>query len=152
MVIIVHEMARVGLASSTRAQWSVAVQGPYLQARLRYAQALATGDHVLMEAVACSFAAAGAELYAAEAYAEVSRMRRRAGDSGAAAAAVAAARARLGACDPVRTPALRFLEQPASLSRRERTMAVLAAQGWSDKEIAEQLVFSPRTVSEPLSS
>ncbi|MER6632961.1 LuxR C-terminal-related transcriptional regulator [Streptomyces sp. NPDC000987] len=150
VAIIVHEMARIGLASDTRAQWSVAVQGPYLQARLQYAQALATGDHALMKSVARSFAAAGAELYAAEAYAEISRMRRRTGDSGAAAAAVAAARAHLGACDPVQTPALRFLDQPASLSTRERTIAGLAAEGLSDKEIAEQLVLSPRTVSNTL--
>ncbi|MFF0477719.1 LuxR C-terminal-related transcriptional regulator [Streptomyces sp. NPDC004284] len=150
VAVLVHETARIGLASSTRERWTVDVQGPYLQARLRYAQALATGDHVEMKAVAHAFSAAGAELYAAEAYTEISRMRRRSGDSGAAAAAVTAARAHLSACDAVRTPTLRFLEQPASLSAREQTIAVLAAEGLSDREIAQRLVLSPRTVSNTL--
>ncbi|WP_432036443.1 helix-turn-helix domain-containing protein [Streptomyces cucumeris] len=45
------------------------------------------------------------------------------------------------------TPPLDFPGESAPLSARERTVARLAAQGLTDKEIAGQLVIPPRTVS-----
>jgi DNA-binding CsgD family transcriptional regulator len=46
----------------------------------------------------------------------------------------------------VRTPALSSAGPRATLTRREREIAWLAARGRSDQEIADELVVSIRTV------
>jgi DNA-binding CsgD family transcriptional regulator len=41
-------------------------------------------------------------------------------------------------------------DRPAALSRRELEVAELVAQGWTNREIAEHLFISPRTVESHL--
>ena len=41
-------------------------------------------------------------------------------------------------------------DRPAALSRRELEVAELVAQGWTNREIAERLFISPRTVESHL--
>jgi DNA-binding NarL/FixJ family response regulator len=67
----------------------------------------------------------------------------------AAAAARRASELAARADDPV-TPALHAVETRAILTPAERETAVLAANGRADKEIAEQLHLSPRTVENRL--
>ncbi|MFI2760700.1 LuxR C-terminal-related transcriptional regulator [Streptomyces echinatus] len=149
-VMALHECARLGLAPHPAVHTDHPLQGPFLTARLHYARAIATGDATLLGRAARALAEVGAHLYAAEGYAELARLHRRAGRDRAATTATAEARIQLEHCDDVATPPLHFLGETASLSPRERTIARLAAQGLTDKEIAGQLVVSPRTVSNTL--
>ena len=49
-------------------------------------------------------------------------------------------------CGGLRTPALQRAAQPLPLTTREREIANLVAAGLSNKQIAERLVVSVRTV------
>ncbi|MGH3783478.1 MAG: response regulator transcription factor, partial [Pseudonocardiaceae bacterium] len=49
-------------------------------------------------------------------------------------------------CEGARTPALAALAAPVSLTQREREIVTLAAGGLSNRQIAERLVVSVRTV------
>lgn len=149
-VIVLHEMARLGLPAHPAVGEELPVQGTYLRSRLHYARAVHSGDARLLGQVCRALADAGADLYAAEGYAELARLQRRAGKNRAATAATVQARSLRRQCGEVSTPALHFLGDPAGLSERERTVARLAAQGHTDKEIAHLLVVSPRTVSNTL--
>lgn len=84
-------------------------------------------------------AAADAAAHAATAYA-------RHGRRGPALTAAAAAQRLASACGGARTPALREVLQPSPLTTREREIVTLAAQGMSNRAIAERLVISVRTV------
>src|SRR5438270_134438 len=53
-------------------------------------------------------------------------------------------------CERVATPALADVGAAASLSSREREIAGLAARGRTNREIAEQLVLSERTIENHL--
>ncbi|MFJ9472186.1 LuxR C-terminal-related transcriptional regulator [Streptomyces caniferus] len=145
-----HECARLSLPGPEPAPVSLHLEGAFLQTRLRYAEAYRSRDPKLMGRVARAFADMGAGLYAAEAYAELARFLRQAGGVKAATAATARARELLRGCGPVDTPPLRFLGPAVLLSDRERLIAGLAAGGMADKEIAERLCLSVRTVSNTL--
>jgi DNA-binding CsgD family transcriptional regulator len=54
------------------------------------------------------------------------------------------------ACPGVRTPALVLADEGVALTRREREVALLAAQGLPSKTIAERLYVSVRTVDNHL--
>ncbi|MFF1604122.1 helix-turn-helix transcriptional regulator [Streptomyces mirabilis] len=49
-------------------------------------------------------------------------------------------------CQGVRTPALLEAARPVPLTRREREIAVLAARGLTNQQIADRLIVSVRTV------
>ncbi|MFJ8593465.1 LuxR C-terminal-related transcriptional regulator [Streptomyces sp. NPDC093598] len=149
-VVVLHETARLGLPAHPAVGEELPVQGGYLRSRLNYARAVDSGDAKLLGEVCETLADAGAHLYAAEGHAELARLHRRAGKNRAATASAVQARTLLRDCGDVSTPALHFLDDPAGLSARERTVARLAAQGLTDKEIAHRLVVSPRTVSNTL--
>ena len=86
----------------------------------------------------------------AEAAADAAVAHRRGGDRRAAAASARrAGDLATQAEDPV-TPALQAVESRAALTPAERETALLAAGGRANKEIAEQLHLSPRTVENRL--
>ncbi|WP_326622651.1 LuxR C-terminal-related transcriptional regulator [Streptomyces decoyicus] len=145
-----HECARLSLPAPERAPADLHLEGAFLPARWAYAEAYRSGEPKLMGRVARAFADMGAGLFAAEAYAELARFHQRSGGTKAATAATARARELLRGCGPVDTPPLRFLGHSALLSDRERLIAGLAAGGLSDKEVAERLSLSVRTVNNHL--
>ncbi len=117
-----------------------------------HADSLARGDPAGLEECSNRFEDLGADLYAAEAAAEASRVHRREGRRGSALAVAARARALAARCEGAQTPALAHMERDLPLTRREEEIATLAAHGLSNREIAERLVVSVRTVDNHLHS
>ncbi|MFF4655642.1 response regulator transcription factor [Streptomyces sp. NPDC001381] len=112
----------------------------------RHARALADADGPALDRVAAELAERGFLLYAAEAHAQAVRVHR---DPTAARTArtraVALARRCQGAC----TPALSGLVL-GELTARQRQIVTLAATGLSNRQIAERLTLSVRTVGNHL--
>jgi DNA-binding CsgD family transcriptional regulator len=148
-----HALARLGRAAGVRERLAAVaahIDGELVPARLAHTEALATGDASALGDASTRFEDLGAGLLAAEAAADAAVAHQRAGDRRlAAAAARRASELAARAEDPV-TPALQAVETRAVLTPAERETAVLAASGRANKEIAEQLHLSPRTVENRL--
>ena len=99
---------------------------------------------------ATTFVDLGLVLDAAEAEADASRAFRKAGRSREAAAAGQRSQVLARDCEGASTPALVLADEVTPLTRREREVALLAAQGLASKDIAEKLYLSVRTVENHL--
>jgi DNA-binding CsgD family transcriptional regulator len=118
---------------------------------LRFLEGLETRDGAVLDDAAAAFERIGMILVAAEAATLASQAHRATGllARSRASAAVAARLAR--ECQGAITPILRTTEQAIALTNREREIAQLAATGLSDREIADRLYLSVRTVGTHLS-
>lgn len=100
----------------------------------------------MIEAAGTTLSDLGAMLLGAEAFAQAAAIHRQAGRPGRSAAAARRSRRLRERCEGASTPALDGAEPLAALTRREREVARLAACGQTDREIADGLVVSIRTV------
>ncbi|MEU1193503.1 LuxR family transcriptional regulator [Streptomyces sp. NPDC005859] len=114
----------------------------------RHARALARGDGPALDLVAAELEGRGFLLFAAEAYAQAVRVHR---DPSAARTARTRAVALARRCQGARTPALSGLVL-GELTARQRQIVTLAAAGLSNRQIAERLTLSVRTVGNHLYS
>ncbi|MBY8840920.1 helix-turn-helix transcriptional regulator [Streptomyces sp. SP2-10] len=114
----------------------------------RHAEALARGDGTALDRAAEALAERGFLLYAAEARAQAVRAHR---DPRAARLSRTRAVALARRCQGARTPALTGLVL-GELTARQRQIVALAAAGLSNREIAEKLTLSVRTVGNHLYS
>ncbi|WP_327187816.1 LuxR family transcriptional regulator AbsR2 [Streptomyces sp. NBC_01334] len=112
----------------------------------RHARALVRGDGPALDLVAAELEERGFLLFAAEAYAQAVRVHR---DAGAARTARTRAVALARRCQGARTPALSGLVL-GELTARQRQIVTLAAAGLSNRQIAERLTLSVRTVGNHL--
>ncbi|MFI5875436.1 response regulator transcription factor, partial [Streptomyces sp. NPDC051445] len=112
----------------------------------RHARALVRGDGPALDLVAAELEGRGFLLFAAEAYAQAVRVHR---DPGAARTARTRAVALARRCQGARTPALSGLVL-GELTARQRQIVTLAAAGLSNRQIAERLTLSVRTVGNHL--
>lgn len=148
-----HGLARIGnpraavdrLDTHTRA-----VEGPLIRIRLAHCRAQLAKDATALQTIAQEFSTCGADLLAAEAAADAAVALRRTGRPKAATAAARVAASLAEACGRPRTPALMPAESRATLTPAEQETALLAAAGYSSKEIAEQLTLSARTIDNRL--
>ena len=148
-----HDLARFGEAQSQLdrlGELGERVDGALVPALSEHCQALVSASGTALESAANRLAGLGVDLVAAEAALDAAAvyrsegLRRRAADCDALAARL------IGACGGVRSPAMRVDLRFVSLTAREREVASLAARGMTNREIADNLYLSPRTVENHL--
>ncbi|MGW5688039.1 LuxR C-terminal-related transcriptional regulator [Nonomuraea sp. NPDC003754] len=141
---VLHDVVRLGHPALVADR--LTGEGPLVALFARHAAAR-TGPE--FDAVSVGFEGLGLTVHAAEAAAHAARRYRDDGLTRAARAAETRAWALSRRCQGVRTPALLDLDVPA-LTPRQREIALLAAQGLTNREIATRLVVSIRTVANTL--
>lgn len=147
-MLALHDAARFGDQSSLQRLVDVAeaIGGQLAAIHAAYAGALLTADAAKVYWAAQQFEAVGALLSAADAAAQAAALFKAADDRRRAVEAAATADRLATACGGVHTPALAEASQPLPLSTREREIANFVAEGLSNRDIAERLFVSTRTV------
>ncbi|WP_433660264.1 LuxR C-terminal-related transcriptional regulator [Nocardia sp. CA-128927] len=143
-----HAAARFGdqSAAGRLADLAAKVDGKLVQAQAKHAVALAAHDGPGLDAAAVEFERIGALLSAADAAAQAASAHERAGDRRRLLESAASANRLAAACGGASTPALRQAAQPLPLTGREREIANLVAAGLTNRQIADRLTVSVRTV------
>jgi len=128
------------------AELATQVEGPRAPLSARYARALATADAAELDAVSRDFEAMGDVLAAADAAAHAATVHRRDGHRGSALTSSGRAQLLAKQCGGAVSPALAAAKLPLPFTRREHEITRLLSRGLSNKEIAEALSLSVRTV------
>lgn len=122
------------------------VDGQVVGIQARHATAVAASDGPGLDAVSADFENAGLLLSAADAAAQAVALHERAGQRRSSAESAARALRLAAQCGGAATPAIRRAARPLPLTSREREIAALVADGLSNREIAQRLTVSTRTV------
>jgi DNA-binding NarL/FixJ family response regulator len=147
-----HDAARIGhptLALPVLREAAQLVEGPLVQALLEHAVALDRRDAATLVRLAEELPVLGFTISGAESAATAGRLLRQAGRSVEAAQANALAAKLVGLIDDYRTPGLGTI---VIVTDRERQIGELAVRRWRNREIAEELEISVRTVDNHLAS
>jgi DNA-binding NarL/FixJ family response regulator len=132
------------------AQLATQVDGPRAPVAAAHAAALAADDGAALHAASVRLEQMGALLLAADAAAQAATVHTRQNRRGSAHTATTRAHRLAQACEGARTPALAAIAAPLPLTPRESEIVTLAASGLSNREIAQRLVISVRTVENHL--
>ncbi|MFI9825958.1 response regulator transcription factor, partial [Streptomyces sp. NPDC052013] len=152
-MLLLTDIARLGGAKDVAARMAVLAKicdGAFAPARAHMVAALAADDHDQLLAASGELEAIGADLPAAEAATAAAAALRKSGQARQAAVAAQRAQACAARCQGARTPLLMTPQTTASLTAREREIALLAVQGTASKDIADFLHLSVRTVDNHL--
>ena len=146
--LALHTAARFGdrNVAGRLADLAARIDGAMVQVQSRHAVAVASQDGPGLDAAAAEFERMGALLSAADAAAQAASVHERRGDRRRLLESAATANRLAAACGGASTPALRQSAQPLPLTAREREIANLVAAGLSNRQIADRLTVSVRTV------
>jgi len=148
-----HSLARLGDVARARPRLESLgsrVEGELMTARLAHVAALESQAPDELERAAEAFERIGRNLEAAEAMCEAAEAFARAGFTREATATGQHASRLNALCEGAVTPTLRAFRAPAGLAEGELAAARLAADGRSNREIADELRVSVRTVENRL--
>ncbi len=148
-----YELVRLGDASPAErlAELAESCDGQLVRAFADHAAALRRDDGAALADLAERFAAMGWALYATEAAMHASDALRRAGDQRSANRLLGRAGELKDSCEVAVTAIPVIDTGVVALSKREREVALLAAQGMTSRAIAEHLFISARTAENHLS-
>ncbi|GAB2701642.1 helix-turn-helix transcriptional regulator [Nocardia thraciensis] len=143
-----HTAARFGdhTVAGRLADIAARIDGRLVQAQARHAVAVASNDGPGLDTAAAEFEQLGALLSAADSAAQAASAHERSGDRRRLLESAATANRLAAACGGASTPALRQSAQPLPLTAREREIANLVAAGLTNRQIADRLTVSVRTV------
>lgn len=122
------------------------VQGSRAPAAADFAVGLAAGNGTALQAASQRFEAMGDLFAAADASAHAATVYRSQDRRGAALTAAGRAQRLADDCGGAVSPALREAAQPLPLTPREREIISLVAQGMSNRQIADAMCMSIRTI------
>lgn len=138
--------AEPGLIAPRLQKLAGEAESDLLDAFAAHASALVDGAADAQLAAAECYADLGLDLLAAESATVAARTLRQTGRQRAADRAKAFAALHAGRCAEARTPGLNGVPAADALTPREREVAVLAAAGHTNQQIASELVLSVRSV------
>jgi DNA-binding NarL/FixJ family response regulator len=143
-----HHAARFGdrTVADRLAELTERVQGRLVPLQARHAAAVAHSDGPALDAVSVEFEAAGFLLSAADSSAQAVALHEQAGRRRQSAEASARTLRLAAQCGGATTPAIRCTARPLPVTSREREIAALVAAGLTNREIADRLTVSVRTV------
>ena len=127
------------------AELATTLNTPMAEAIAQHARGLADHDGDQLDAAADRFADMGAVALAADAAAQAAREHARTGQRGKEMKSSTRAHWLAGQHE-IRTPAVHSVAQPLPITDREREIVMLAAAGLSNRQIAQRLSVSVRTV------
>ncbi|MEM8619124.1 MAG: LuxR C-terminal-related transcriptional regulator [Actinomycetota bacterium] len=148
-----HALVSIGepdLAAARLAELAAESDAEAITVPARHAAAALAADIDALEQVAHDYLAHGAEFSAAEALAGAAHHARAGGDVRRATGLTTRSRSIAQRCEGSINPVLMTGEEPTPLTKREREIALLAANGMRSKQIAETLTLSVRTVDNHL--
>ncbi|WP_319456596.1 MULTISPECIES: LuxR C-terminal-related transcriptional regulator [unclassified Mycobacterium] len=122
------------------------VEGPRAGLVARFAEALRDGDATELASLSEEFERMGDLVAAVDAAAHAALAYRRQGKRGSALGSSARAEALAEQCGGASTPALRQASAPLPLTDREAELVMLIGEGLSNRDVAERLTLSVRTV------
>ncbi|MFC0449791.1 helix-turn-helix transcriptional regulator [Rhodococcus jostii] len=146
--VALHLATRFGdtSAASRLAELTTVCDGDLVAVAARQAAAVEEGDGCGVASAAAEFERIGALPDAADGYAWAAIAFTRAGDRRRSIECAAAAEALSARCDHMSSPALVEAAHPLPLTSREREVGSMVAAGLSNRQIADRLVVSVRTV------
>ena len=148
-----HSLARIGHAKEAIDRIRIVgqqVEGELTAARVAHVEALVAADPTALEEVSVRFERMGAALLAAEAAADAATVWTRKGQRRRGTASQRRSGTLVDECEGATTPAVQSVHTRAHLTPAERETAILAASGRTNRQIAEQLCVSIRTIESRL--